>query len=226
MSEAGLKTQCDRCGTCCLGGGPALHKEDAELLKNKIIGRESLVSIRKGEPVIHPGQNRPVWSPTEIIKLKGKPSEWTCIFYDGNNSSCLIYQNRPIECVLLKCWDTAELHEIAGRDLLSRSDIIGKDEPVMQHINTHENECSLEILTRLNLDRENSVDRETLAKLNELVNRDLQLRARAQKNLSLSLELELFYFGRPVFTILSQFSLLPREVNGKIYMIQAQSQQL
>ena len=224
MSEAGLKTQCERCGTCCLQGGPALHLEDAKLLQNKIIGRESLITIRKGEPVIPPGKSSPVWSTTEIIKLKGKPSEWTCIFYDRRNSSCLIYQYRPVECVLLKCWDTAELQGIAGRNLLDRSDIIGKDEPIMQHINAFEKECDLGIIAGMNLDRPDTLNKESLAELNELVNRDLQLRSRAQKDLNLSVDLELFYFGRPVFIILSQFSLLPREVNGKIHMIRSPSQ--
>jgi hypothetical protein len=204
-------------------GGPALHLEDAELLKNKIIGRESLITIRKGEPVILPDGDKPVWSKTEIIKLKGKPSEWTCIFYDGNNSSCSIYEHRPQECVLLKCWDAAALLGIAGRNLLNRAIIIAGDEPVRHHIDTFEKECSLASLAGMNLDRHNSISQETLAELNELVNRDLTIRAMAQKDLNLSLELELFYFGRPVFTVLSQFSLIPREVNGKIYMMQSHS---
>jgi Fe-S-cluster containining protein len=221
MPDAGLKTQCERCGTCCMKGGPALHLEDAELLKKKIIGRESLITIRKGEPVILPDREAPVWSKTEIIKLRGKPSEWTCIFFDGSNSSCSIYQHRPQECALLKCWDTVALRGIAGRNLLKRSDIIAGDEPVMQYIDAFENECGFEILAMMNLDRHNGISRETLAELNDMVNRDLTIRATAQKDLNLSLELELFYFGRPVFTVLSQFSLIPREVNGKIYMMQS-----
>ena len=58
-----------------------------------------------------------------------------------------------------------------------------------------------------------------LAELTELVNKDLGIRLEAVNSLNLNLDLELFYFGRPLFKILSQFNLLPKEVNGRVILI-------
>ena len=80
MPKRKLKNKCERCGTCCLKGGPALHIEDQKLLLQNCIDRESLITIRKGEPVFSLEQKRPEWIKTELIKLKGKHGEWSCIF--------------------------------------------------------------------------------------------------------------------------------------------------
>ena len=221
MSKRRPKTECERCGTCCVKGGPALHIEDKKLLLQKFITRKSLITIRKGEPVFSLEANRPECARTELVKLKGLNNEWSCIFYDQISSSCSIYQHRPLECLLLKCWDTVELEAVVGKRLLSRFDIISSHEPVVKYIHRHENECSLEILDQLTIHQNKNINENTLAELTELVNIDLALRSEAIMRLNLNLDLELFYFGRPLFKILSQFAFIPREVNGKIILIQA-----
>ena len=221
MSKHILKTECERCGTCCMKGGPALHIEDKKLFLQEIIGREYLITIRKGEPVFSLEESKPEWAKTEIIKLKGNHSEWSCIFYDRKSFSCSIYQHRPLECILLKCWDTVELKAIAGKSLLSRFDIISSHEPIISYIHKHEKECSLEILAQLSIKQNDKINKTTLAELTEMVNKDLAFRSEALKHFNLNLDLELFYFGRPLFKILSQFALIPREINGKIILIQA-----
>ena len=201
-------------------GGPALHIEDKKLLLQKVINQESLITIRRGEPIFSLEESTPEWAATDIIKLKGKHGEWSCFFYDQNTFSCSIYKQRPLECDLLKCWDTAELETIAGKNLLSRFDIISPDETIIKYIHRHEKVCGLEILGQLDLKQKGKFSKNTLAELNELVNKDLALRSEAVRNLNLNLDLELFYFGRPLFKILSQFTLIPREVNGTITLIQ------
>ena len=202
-------------------GGPALHLEDKKLLEQKFIDRESLITIRQGEPVFSLEADKPQISGKEIVKLKGKNTEWTCIFYEQETSSCSIYLHRPLECILLKCWDTTELEAVAGKKLLSRCEIISQNEPVMRYIQKHERECGLEILTQIDINNQKSIDKNVLAKLTGLVNKDLAIRSEALNQLNLTLDLELFYFGRPVFKILSQFNLIPREINGKIHLYQA-----
>ena len=220
MPKRKLKNKCERCGTCCLKGGPALHIEDQKLLLQNFIDRESLITIRKGEPVISLEDRKTECIKTELVKLKGKGAKWSCVFYDQDDTSCSIYKHRPLECVLLKCWDTAELTAIAGKNLLSRYDIIPSHEPVIDYIQRHETECSLESIEHL-LSKQNGLfDKNTLAELSELVNKDLVLRSESLAHLNFTLDLELFYFGRPLFKILSQFALIPREVNGKIELIQ------
>jgi hypothetical protein len=125
-----------------------------------------------------------------------------------------------LECILFKCWDTVGLKTIAGKNLLSRFDVISPDETIIKYIHSHEKVCSFQILGQLVLKQNEKFDKNTLAELNEMVNKDLALRSEALMSLNLNLDLELFYFGRPLFKILSQFSLIPREVNGKIILMQ------
>ncbi|MEN8232792.1 MAG: hypothetical protein ABFR35_08960, partial [Thermodesulfobacteriota bacterium] len=98
---------------------------------------------------------------------------------------------------------------------------ISSHEPVIKYIHKHEKECCLEILAQLNIKQNGKINKTTLAELTELVNKDLAFRSEALKHFNLNLDLELFYFGRPLFKILSQFALIPREINGKIILIQA-----
>ena len=220
MNTTRLKTKCERCGTCCKKGGPALHDEDKKLLEQKYIDRESLITIRKGEPIFSLGEKKAEWAENEIVKLKGISAEWTCIYYEPGTSTCSNYQHRPLECNLLKCWDTAELEAIVGKKLLNRVNIISENEAVMNYILRHEKECSLKVLSQLNRKSQVTIDNNLLAELTKLVNKDLAIRSEVLSDLNLTLDLELFYFGRPVFKILSQFGLIPREINGKINLIQ------
>jgi hypothetical protein len=107
------------------------------------------------------------------------------------------------------------------KNLLGRLDIIASEEPIIEYIDRHEKECNLESLDQLLIAQKRKIHQNSLAELTELVNIDLALRSEALKHLNLNLDLELFYFGRPLFKILSQFDLIPREVQGEIILIQA-----
>lgn len=197
-------TSCIRCGTCCKKGGPSLHLEDKEILLAGHIKRESLITIRKGELALFPSSRRPEPTEKELVKIAGKGKGWVCCFFDEKESSCTIYTHRPLECRLLKCWDTAQLLSIAGRDTMSRADILSEDEPVMMFIDTHEQECSVSVAEDLvSVLLEKNEDPESLAKLTALVHRDLAIRSKAISEFGLSLEAELFLFGRPLFKVLS-----------------------
>ncbi len=215
MKSLNTKTECDRCGTCCTKGGPALHIEDKLLLHNKLLKSEHLITIRKGEPVFSPASENPEPAESEIVKIKGKGREWICFFYLDNYAGCAIYNNKPIECSLLKCWDTADLENVAGKDLLSRFDIIYQDDPLLPFIKDHEEKCSLENLgALLSSLQDDNTKMQALNKLTGLVNTDLILRTKACKKLHLSLQLELFYFGRPLFKILEELGITMHSQNG------------
>jgi Fe-S-cluster containining protein len=193
-----------RCGTCCRKGGPALHKEDNKILLAGHIEREHLITIRKGELAFSPLSNRLEAVQKELVKLAGKGKSWTCFFFDEKKCSCSIYAHRPLECRLLKCWDTAELLSVIGQKTLSRTDIISKDDPILEFIETHEQECSSEkaegLMSAFLREKD---DATSLEKLTALVQQDLAIRSRAIAKFGLSLEDELFIFGRPLFKILS-----------------------
>lgn len=197
-------TSCIRCGTCCKKGGPSLHLEDKEILLAGHIKRESLITIRKGELALFPSSGRPEPTEKELVKIAGKGKGWVCCFFDEKKTACTIYRHRPLECRLLKCWDTEQLLSVIGKDPLARADILSEDDPIMKVIDTHEQECSVgmaeELISAL---LEKNDDPESLAKLTALVHRDLAMRSRAFSEFGLSLEAELFLFGRPLFKVLS-----------------------
>ncbi len=213
------KSKCERCGTCCSKGGPALHLVDKQLLDHNLLMPEHLVTIRKGEPVFSLSGETPETAEAEIIKIKGKPGTWLCIFFEEHEAKCSIYPYRPLECTLLKCWDTLALEEVAGQDLLSRFDIIAPDNPAISFIRNHEKQFSLARLAQLLSAAEKPHTKlQALADLNELINRELALRKNVCRQLECSVDLELFYFGRPLFLILEQYGFKIHENNGIIHV--------
>ena len=215
MTENSTKTECDRCGTCCIKGGPALHHEDGILLRLKFLKREQLVTIRKGEPVLSLSSRAPVPAENEIVKIKGSNIEWSCLFFRETEASCAIYEHRPLECSLLKCWDPADLERVAEKNLLSRHDILSPHDPFLPFIREHEKECSLESLPLFLAALERNESRQKgLTELSSLVNKDLALRSKVWARFHLSLDLELFLFGRPLFKILQPLGLETQEING------------
>lgn len=196
-------TGCIRCGTCCLKGGPALHLQDKDILLDGHIGRERLITIRKGELAFSPlsGKLEPVQK--ELVKVAGKGKGWSCCFYDKEKASCAVYNHRPLECRLLKCWDTEDLLSVIGNDTLGRADILGPDDPLVTYIEQHETGCSLERVEEIiSVLMKKKNDPESLAMLSSVIHEDLAIRSRAIAEFGLSLEAELFVFGRPLFKIL------------------------
>ncbi|WP_051822482.1 hypothetical protein [Desulfonatronum thiodismutans] len=156
-------THCRRCGTCCRKGGPALHHADLSLLRDKIILREDLVTLRVGEPVHDQVKGLVVPLNAECVKIRSREAVNTpstqgdagCRFHqpapqtippqttNHPNGRCAIHQNKPVECAALKCWDTADLAETAATPRLSRLDILGPDNALAELVRDHETRCSV-----------------------------------------------------------------------------------
>jgi Fe-S-cluster containining protein len=213
------RNSCIRCGTCCLKGGPVLHREDKKILLAGHAGHQHLITIRKGELALNPvsGKLEPV--PQELIKVQGKGKDWACCFYNKKEASCAIYTHRFIECRLLKCWDTSELMPVIGKNTIIRADIINSDDPIMRIIETHEQVCPYLEVENLISDLSRSTDKsKNLAKLTELVRKDLSVRSYAIEELGLKAEFELFIFGRPLFKVLSDRGLSVHFTQGDIHL--------
>ncbi|OAT79282.1 YkgJ family cysteine cluster protein [Desulfotomaculum copahuensis] len=207
------RDHCERCGTCCQKGGPVLHHEDKPLLRDGHIGYRNLLTIRKGEQAYDPinGEVKPVAQ--ELIKVRGTGGEWSCCFYDPGHSACIIYEHRPLECRLLNCWDPAPLVDAAGKNTITRADIINADDPIMEAIAMHEQVCPYdgveELLAGLSREKEKA---EAKNRLNDLVRKDLAVREYALTRLGLNGEFELFIFGRPLFKVLN--SIMSEKTTG------------
>ena len=139
---AKVDSSCKRCGTCCKKGGPSFHEADKALIDSGQIPSGSLYTIRKGEMAYDNVKQclEPVSS--DIIKIKGKGNSWTCLFFDEALTECTIYENRPLECRALKCWDTAELEALYARKRLKREDLLVDIDGLWDLIKDHQERCN------------------------------------------------------------------------------------
>ena len=195
-------TSCIRCGTCCRKGGPVLHHEDEKILRHHHAEYQHLITIRKGELTYNPLSDRVEQACHEMVKVAGKGDTWSCCFYREEDSLCMIYEHRFLECRLLKCWEPADVMSVIGKHVIRRSDIINQDDPVLSIIETHERECSLSEVQQLIDEASFGKDStKALRRLSELIQKDIALRSYALLDLELKPEYELFIFGRPLMRI-------------------------
>lgn len=203
-------SKCIRCGTCCKKGGPVLHHEDKQILLNGFINYQHLITLRKGEKVFNPVKERFENLEFELIKIKNRDDGTSCYFFNETSNSCLIYENRPIECRLLKCWDTSDIIKIIGKNTIKRKDIINSYDPIIEIIDSHEQDCSgheiEKLLSLVNLNE----NREIFKRLTIFLQKDISIRKFTFENLDVNRDYELFLFGRPMTQILKERGLTVR----------------
>jgi len=195
------KSECQRCGTCCTKGGPALHSQDLDLIQSGYLKKSALITIRKGEFAHNPKTDKIQPVGCELVKIKGKGGEWSCLFYDEITLGCSIYHHRPFACTVLKCWDPKELLDLVEKDTLSRFDILEQSEPFYSYVVEYERlfPCpDMEEIARWTAD-DFKEKGETLKKR---INDDLSFRNSLVRKKGLELNNELFLFGRPLFQLL------------------------
>ena len=134
-------SECQQCGTCCIKGGPALHKEDLHLIRSRRIPITSLITIRQGELVYKPHISEPEAAACELIKIGGTGKGWQCRYFAGDTKTCTIYAERPLSCRKLECWNTDAVEQLVEKDTLERADIIEVDDPIYTLMIEHENQC-------------------------------------------------------------------------------------
>lgn len=198
---------CKRCGACCKNGGPALHTEDLPLFKNRL-QIENCITIREAEPVFNPLSQTVEPAQSELIKIAGIANSWQCCFFNEDQNKCGIYNNRPVECVLLKCWDTDALTQIIFTETLTRVDIL-TDEQLLKLIKKHDRHCSYRNFEEL-------AKKANYFELNQMISQDIAIRQEAVSYHRLSLAKELFYFGRPLFKSAEFYNVVLRETRQGI----------
>ncbi len=206
------KRACDRCGSCCMQGGPALHTQDLDLVRSGMLRREHLVTVRKGELAYQPLAESATPVADEFLKLQGRSGSWTCLFYDEVAKACTIYQSRPVACGLLDCTAPEALLAITGRELLTRFDCIADDDPLLPLVRSHEEACLCPDMAEVEIRVQAAAERSSLLEeLTRQVNVDLGFRNQASGVRSLSVAEEVFYFGRPLFQLLLPLGVQVRE---------------
>lgn len=191
-------TECIRCGTCCKKGGPSFHLEDKVLIEKGIILSKYLYTIREDELCYDNVKESILPAASDIIKIKGQKDSMTCIFFNEKENECTIYDNRPLECRALKCWDTREIEKIYSKNRLTRKDLISTIEGLWDLIEDHQNQCSYETL-KLFIDALNKDKKDEVLKgILDIIKLDAKIRELVVQKGGLDPDMTDFIFGRPI----------------------------
>jgi Fe-S-cluster containining protein len=137
-----LLPACTQCGECCRKGSPTLQVEDLELLRQGKIPWNMLYTLRRGEAVRSPFEEKLFFLLDERIKIREKDGNRECAFLDGANDVCAIYADRPVQCRAQACWDPEPAKEVAGQPYLTRRDIFQDVELLMDLMAEHDKRCA------------------------------------------------------------------------------------
>lgn len=202
MTKAAYATRpyCVRCGDCCKESSPVLYREDLSLLTDGILDKGNVFTLRKGEIGYSPKEGRTVVLAEEMIKLKEIGGEDQCLFY--KEGGCSIYDNRPLQCRTLECWNPESFEPLSSSKYLDRKNILGEDHPLWEIIAAHEKRSSHEVLTSI-LEKGQELDPASEEKALGIIFYDLHVRMFMEEKVGLKREELDFFFGRPVTKTLS-----------------------
>ena len=211
-----VRDHCIRCGECCLKSSPTLHREDLFLVKMGLIEKRRLYTLRRGEAVRDNVQGGIVTAPQEMIKVRER-AEGGCIFYTEDGNACAIYENRPVQCVALKCWDTKEFMEVYKGAKLDRRSAVD-NEILIGLIEGHEKRCAYEVLEgqvkKIPAEGEKAVDG-----VLRILRFDFELRSMVVKRLGIPAEEVDFFFGRSLVDTIPMFGLkVLRRPGGSFFL--------
>ncbi len=186
---------CLRCGECCRQGSPTLHLEDLELLKAGKMPWDALVTLRRGEPVHSPFQEKLFFLLDERIKVREKPGSHTCRFLEDGGSDCTVYDDRPLQCRAQACWDPTQARELAEQAYLRRADLFADVELLSELIAEHDRRCAFDRL-RDAFERLDQTKGESAGEVLELIAYEEHFRGFLQEKLNMPQETLPLVFGR------------------------------
>ncbi|MBW2127828.1 MAG: YkgJ family cysteine cluster protein [Deltaproteobacteria bacterium] len=212
------RDHCIRCGKCCLASSPSLHRKDLGLLRDGLLGMRDLFTIRKGEAVFDNIHEKVTITSHEMVKIREKEGiKGGCCFYQEETRSCRIYDHRPLQCSVLKCWDTRELETLLRERKITREMIV-KDGTLLALIREHERRCDYSLLE----DRVRCIESEgekAVRDVLELLRFDYHFRLLIPEKLPVHpLEMD-FLFGRPLTETIRMYGLqVQREEDGSFLL--------
>jgi len=200
-------TECIRCGTCCQKGGPSFHLEDKRLIEKGVILLKYLYTIREGELSYDNIKGHLVPAASDIIKIKGQEGSWTCFFFNEQNNECQIYDSRPLECRVLKCWDTREIEKIYAANRLTRQGLIADIEGLRDLVDDHQKRCSYEKVQSFIESLDEGQNEEALEGILAILQYDTQIRLLIVQEGGLDPEMIDFLLGRPITETIRMYGL-------------------
>jgi Fe-S-cluster containining protein len=207
------RDRCQRCGTCCRNGPPGLHKEDKPLYDGGWLGKADLLTLRTGEWVYDNIEEKRRILTEEMVRIRTKPGEGACLFFNSRQNHCEIYEHRPLECRVLNCWDTAAIRSVYQQHRLSRRHLIPEDSALFAIVSLHEEHCAYErvrVLAEAIIARGEQNNRE-LEELSDIVQQDRRMRTALQEQTQVPEPVLEFVFGRSLDKTLPGFGLELRQ---------------
>ena len=126
-----------------------------------------------------------------------------------------MYDERPVECRALKCWDTADLEMMYLRDRLRRLDLIDPGSALGQVIAEHEKACPVGRLWELAADLDMG-NPDAAMEVLSLVRYDESLRQAFMYRAEVGAEYLDLFFGRPLAAAIHQFGLELEDRDGML----------
>jgi Fe-S-cluster containining protein len=219
---------CQRCGTCCSKGGPALHIADQHLVDSGKIPLKHLLTIRQGEPAFDNVTASIAPAVTDIILIKSRTTNSAqCTFYDPVQKSCRIYAQRPCECDALQCWNTRKLETIYRSQRLTRRHLLSKVKDLWELVEDHQAHCDYGYIAELASQVvHGSQPGKAEHDLLELIHDDDALRKATAKRAAHTSEMLDFLFGRPLAFTIQLFQLKLHQTEKGIEFMQTKSAQM
>jgi Fe-S-cluster containining protein len=214
------RTHCIRCGICCMKGGPTLHEEDALLFTKHVLDKTQVYTLRKGEVVRNIDDTLMILE-GEMIKIKGQGESWSCMFYDEDDNACRIYQDRPVECRALECWNLGGLKEVMARPCLQRMDLLNPGDCILKIMKAHEEKCDYATLDAAIKALKGPDSAKAADKILDLLQYDDYLRPFLIDKLGMDPNAMDFFFGRPMSSTIRMYGLCVKEEGHNLVLTQA-----
>lgn len=188
-------------------------------MQSGMLKKDRFYTIRKGElinDIVQEGKT--IVSTQELIKVREREDgSGHCGYYDDVKKTCTVYENRPSQCVALKCWDTKEFLSVYARQKLSRKDVV-QDNVLMGVVEEHEKRCSYSVLEEWVKKIETEGER-AIEKILGILKFDYQIRPFITEKLGLNPDEMNLYFGRPIIETIGMFGLkVEREADGSFLL--------
>ncbi len=220
MNETISAGNCARCGTCCKKGGPSFHHADRHLIEQGRIPARFLFTIRKHEMVYDNVREMLLPAPSDIIKIRGQGKQPVCRFFALSENGCTIYPDRPLECRVLRCWDTREIETVYGKDRLTRQDILGSVQGLWDLVADHQNRCGYEEIEQLVHGLNNGGGGEARRRLQDIIHYDRHLRMVLVEKERIKAEMADFLFGRPIAETIHAWGVRIEQDGDRLRIIQ------
>jgi hypothetical protein len=193
--------------------------EDRALVEKGSIALIDLFTIRRGEPAYDNVARVITPAETDIIKINPvSEGDTACRFFIASPSGCGIYEQRPVECRVLQCWNTRPLMQLYQRGRLTRRHLLSGIEGLWDLVRDHQARCDYEHISSMAGSIRAGGDIESAQnELLDMIRFDQKLREATMERTGYDARMLAFLLGRPLVETIRLFRLrLVQESHGPV----------